>query len=56
MCAGSKDMRARVWIPAEEALGIRCLPNLVQLKMSGIPEGPMPEIEGISFTVQVFVL
>ena len=42
---------ARVWIPAEGALAIRCLPKIGLLKMSGqfgIPEGPMPELEGIS--------
>ena len=53
MGAGPKDMRARVWIPAEGALAIRCLSKIRLLKTSGqlgIPEGPMPELvelEGI---------
>ena len=49
MGAGPKDMRARVWIPAEGALAIRCLFKIGLLKTSGqfsIPEGPMPELEG----------
>ena len=56
MGAGPKDMRARVWIPAEGALAIRCLSKIGLLKTPGqfgIPEGPMPELEGI-LTVQVF--
>ena len=51
MGAGPKDMHARVWIPAEGALAIRCLSKIGLLKMSGqfgIPEGPMPELEGNS--------
>ena len=51
MGAGPKDMRARVWIPAEGALAIRCLSIIGLLKTSGqfgIPEGLMPELEDIS--------
>ena len=54
MGAGPKDMRARVWIPAEGALAIRCLSKIGLLKTSGqfgIPEGPMPKLEGV---LQVF--
>ena len=50
MCAGSKDMQARVWIPADGALAIRYLSKIGLLKtsgQSGISEGPMPELEGI---------
>ena len=56
MCAGSKDIRATVWIPAEGALAIRCLPKIGLLKTSGMPEGPMPELEGIpdSASLQLF--
>ena len=51
MGAGPMDMRARVWIPAEGALAIRCLSKIGVPKTSGqfgIPEGPMSELEGIS--------
>ena len=56
MCAGPKDMRARVWIPAEVALAIRCLFKIELLKLSGQignPEGPMPELEGISHSASL---
>ena len=51
MGAGPKDMGARVWISAEGALAIRCLPKIGLLKTSGqfgSPDGSMPELEGIS--------
>ena len=51
MCASPEDMRARVRIFAKGTPAIRCLPKIWLLKMSGqfgIPEGPMPELEGIS--------
>ena len=51
MGAGPKDMRVRVGILAEWTPAIRCLPKIRLLKTSGqfgIPEGPMPELEGLS--------
>ena len=56
MGAGPKDMRTRVGILAEGALAIRCLSKIGLLKTSGqfgIPEGPMPELEGISNSVSL---
>ena len=53
MGASPKNMPARAWIPAEGALAIRWLPKIGLLKtsgQSGIPEGPMPELEGISIS------
>ena len=43
-----KDVCARVWTPAEGT--IRWFPKIGLLKTSGqfgIPEGPMPELEGV---------
>ena len=51
MCAGSEDMRARVWIPPEGALAIKLLPKIglsENFWPIGISEGPMPELESIS--------
>ena len=51
MGASPKNMPARGLILADWALAIRCLPKIGLLKTSGqfgIPEGPMPELEGIS--------
>ena len=56
MGAGPKDVRFRVWIPAEGALAIRCLSKIGLLKTPGqfgIPEGPMPELEGISYSASL---
>ena len=51
MGAGPKNTRARVRILAKGALAIRCLLKTGLSKTSGqfgIPEGFMPELEGIS--------
>ena len=56
MYAGPQDMRARVRILAEWTPAIRCLPKIGLLKTSGqlgIPEGPKPELEGISHSASL---